>query len=100
MQPRLQKTLPQFPFSSSITWTNLKSDVDKFFLRVASTIFKTKYYFSFVLAFSTLLKKDKNFFSHSSFIVKNDIKIATTKEKYFLHVKNIFPTTREKYFLL
>ena len=32
-------------FSTSITWTNLKSDVDKFFLRVASTIFKTKYYF-------------------------------------------------------
>ena len=26
------------------TWTNLKSDVDKFFYRVASTIFKMKYY--------------------------------------------------------
>ena len=32
-------------FSTSITWTNLKSDVDKFFLRVASTIIKTKYYY-------------------------------------------------------
>ena len=32
-------------FSTSVTWEKLKSDVDKFFLRVASTIFKTKYYF-------------------------------------------------------
>ena len=31
-------------FSTSVTWEKLKSDVDKFFLRVASTIFKTKYY--------------------------------------------------------
>ena len=31
-------------FSTSVTWEKLKSDKDKFFLRVASTIFKTKYY--------------------------------------------------------
>ena len=33
-------------FSTSVTWEKLKSDVDKFFLRVASTIIRTKYYFS------------------------------------------------------
>ena len=35
-------------FSTSVTWEKLKSDKDKFFLRVASTIFKTKYYCEFV----------------------------------------------------
>ena len=45
MQPRLQKLSLGSLFSTSVTWTNLKSDVDKFFLKVASTIFKTKYYF-------------------------------------------------------
>ena len=35
-------------FSTSVTWEKLKSDVDKFFLRVASTIFKTKYYFCYI----------------------------------------------------
>ena len=30
-------------FSTEVTWEKLKSDVDKFFLTVASTIFKTKY---------------------------------------------------------
>ena len=34
-------------FSTSVTWEKLKSDVDKFFLRVASTIIRTKYYFLF-----------------------------------------------------
>ena len=32
-------------FSTSVTWEKLKSDKDKFFLRVASTIIETKYYF-------------------------------------------------------
>ena len=38
-------------FSTSVTWEKLKSDVDKFLpKKVASTIFKTKYYFhNFVL---------------------------------------------------
>ena len=31
-------------FSTSVTWEKLKSDKDKFFLRVASTIIETKYY--------------------------------------------------------
>ena len=32
-------------FSTSVTWEKLKSDVDKFFLRIANTIIRTKYYF-------------------------------------------------------
>ena len=39
IRPRLQKTFLWFP-----TWEKLKSDVDKFFLRVGSTIIRTKYY--------------------------------------------------------
>ena len=35
-------------FSTSVTLDKLKSDVDKFFLRVASTIIRTKYYCDFL----------------------------------------------------
>ena len=44
IRPRLRKTFPQFPFFYLGNLEKLKSDEDKFFLRVASTIFKTKYY--------------------------------------------------------
>ena len=42
---RLRKTFPQFPFFYFGNLEKLKSDEDKFFLRVASTIIETKYYF-------------------------------------------------------
>ena len=41
---RLRKTFPQFPFFYFGNLEKLKSDEDKFFLRVASTIIETKYY--------------------------------------------------------
>ena len=41
----LRKTFPQFPFFYFGNLEKLKSDEDKFFLRVASTIIETKYYF-------------------------------------------------------
>ena len=40
---RLRKTFPQFPFFYFGNLEKLKSDEDKFFLRVASTIIETKY---------------------------------------------------------
>ena len=41
----LHKTiLVTFLLGSTVTWDKLKSDKDKFFLRVASTIIETKYY--------------------------------------------------------
>ena len=42
MRPRLQKTFPQFPFSTSVTWKNLKSDEDKFFLRLGKHNYQNK----------------------------------------------------------
>ena len=44
IRPRLRKTFPQFPFFYFGNLEKLKSDEDKFFLRVASTIIETKYY--------------------------------------------------------
>ena len=44
----LRKTFPQFPFFYFGNLEKLKSDEDKFFLRVASTIIETKYYSFFV----------------------------------------------------
>ena len=44
LRPWLQKIFPWFPFFYFSNLEKLKSDKDKFFLRVASTIFKTKYY--------------------------------------------------------
>ena len=35
-------------FSTSVTWTTLQSDEDKFVLRLGSTIIETKYYFFYI----------------------------------------------------
>ena len=45
-------------FSTSVTWTTLQSDEDKFVLRLGSTIIETKYYF-YVDSWNTLRKLQK-----------------------------------------
>ena len=56
--------------------------------------------FSFVLAFSTFIKRTKIFVFHSSFIRKNGKKCPSLREKSFCFSKNFFPTLKEKSFCL
>ena len=56
--------------------------------------------FSFVLAFSTFIKRTKIFVFHSSFIRKNGKKCPSLREKSFCFSKSFFPTLKEKSFCL
>ena len=57
-------------------------------------------FFSFVLAFSTFIKRTKIFVFHSSFIRKNGKKCPMLREKSFCFSKSFFPTLKEKSFCL
>ena len=69
-------------------------------LYIKTPLLKKNYFFSFVLAFSTFIKRTKIFVFHSSFIRKNGKKCPSLREKSFCFSKSFFPTLKEKSFCL